>query len=872
MLSRTSPRLRIVAALALVLIGTFLAMSIYGGGPGTTTVYADDGDDDDATIVFGTAVFACVDNSDGEVKIVNAGEACDDEDETGISWPLDVGGVVSADVVQVNEVQASDSIKIGTGTVTYGADGTVAFTGATTSLDIDSGTLFVNAANNWVGIGTTAPFRPLHVIGTARIEGTLEVAKPTKLPTLLVNISDERVAIGTGDPFASSAKLNINGAGKTWALRVAGVTQLTGNTTITGNATISSNLTVDTNTLRVINNGVVRQVSIAGGTAFGPNLVVTRSVAGGTAVKVTAGLTELAGGLKTSGGIDNYFFNRLALGQQFASEQLDVLGNIAVSGTVDGVDISDHAGNASAHHVLPTSLAPSGPAGGDLAGTYPNPTILAGAVGADELASTAVTAATYGSAIEVPTFTVDADGRLTAAANAAIVAFVDKTGDTMTGTLTFSGVATDITTATNEDLALSPGGTGEVTINSDADVTGSLSVTSGITVPSGAAISRIFGKVGINSANPTAALEVSGTTKLKNNVTVANANLDVTGCANCGTGNITLTGTVDGIDISDHAGAFTTHVANFDAHKLLANVHHSPPTALPPNGPAGGDLTGNYPSPSIGPNAVALGTDTTGNYVAQIQGSNEIFVSGAGTENAGVVLSMVANSLGTGLLAPGAVTADKLASTAVTAATYGSATEVARFTVDADGRLTAASNVAISGVGGGVANTGDTMTGTLTFSGVATDITTAGNDDLVLRANGTGFVNIDDATVIGGLFNITSAPLTPEFVVNPNLDFAVFGNDMQLGIGMTGVQLPSADLDVIGTTELNGNVTVVGNVAVSGTVDGVDISAHAANASAHHVAGGGGLWTQSGSDIYYNLSRIHRRTPMDGVRTAEGGG
>jgi hypothetical protein len=63
---------------------------------------------------------------------------------------------------------------------------------------------------------------------------------------------------------------------------------------------------------------------------------------------------------------------------------------------------------------------PTGAAGGSLSGTYPNPGIATGAVGPTELASTAVTPTTYGDATHVGQFTVDADGRITAAAAVAI--------------------------------------------------------------------------------------------------------------------------------------------------------------------------------------------------------------------------------------------------------------------------------------------------------------------------------------------------------------------------------------------------------------------------------------------------------------------
>jgi hypothetical protein len=79
----------------------------------------------------------------------------------------------------------------------------------------------------------------------------------------------------------------------------------------------------------------------------------------------------------------------------------------SLQGSANTFLTNDGAGNLT---WTPAGSTPVGPAGGDLTGTYPNPTLI----------TTGVTAGTYGSSTQIPQFTVDANGRLTAASNIAM--------------------------------------------------------------------------------------------------------------------------------------------------------------------------------------------------------------------------------------------------------------------------------------------------------------------------------------------------------------------------------------------------------------------------------------------------------------------
>lgn len=165
-----------------------------------------------------------------------------------------------------------------------------------------------------------------------------------------------------------------------------------------------------------------------------------------------------------------------------------------------------------------------------------------------DLNDTAVTPGSYGSATQIPTFTVDQQGRLTAAGTANIATQLSisdgtttDTVDLLSDTLTFTNVASE-TTVVVSDNEVTIGLPDDVVITNNLEVTNDLTVDNDLAVTVDATVGGTLGVTGLSTLADVNAVNVDvSTLDATGNVTVGGT-LDVTGNVEID-GNLTVNGT-----------------------------------------------------------------------------------------------------------------------------------------------------------------------------------------------------------------------------------------------------------------------------------------------------------------------------------------
>ena len=156
-----------------------------------------------------------------------------------------------------------------------------------------------------------------------------------------------------------------------------------------------------------------------------------------------------------------------------------------------------------------------------------------------------------------------------------------------------------------------------------------------------------------------------------------------------------------------------------------------------------------------------------------VSASNQAIAISVGAVS-GAVPNTVNVLAGTGLSGGGALTANvtlDLANTAVVAATYGNATHVSQITIDAQGRATAASNVAISIPSGNFTGLGTMATqnaNAVAITGGNVAVTNVSASNVTITSN----LNANLTTSSSATFATASLPLVPEGYLTININGA----------------------------------------------------------------------------------------------------
>lgn len=369
-----------------------------------------------------------------------------------------------------------------------------------------------------------------------------------------------------------------------------------------------------------------------------------------------------------------------------------------------------------------------------------------------DLTATGVTNGTYGGSANIPVFTVDADGRISSAANVSITTSLNIAGDTgtdtialATDTLTFVGGdgITSIVDSSGNNVAFSVDNTvirntGNQTITGDIAITGNLVITGNTVTQDVQTITTEDSLIKLAANNIADALDIGfygqyndGTTKYAGLVRDASdsgvfklftgettdptSNVVSYGAENRATLDANVTGgTVSGLSAAINVADGGTGRASFNVGSILVGNGTGGLTELANTPGVAGTYGAANTIPAISVDAYGRVTNIT-NTVVEIS-ANEVTsgifpIARGGTNNStfstGTIVYFDGNKL------------DSLANTG-TAGTYGSASDIPVITTDALGRVSSVSNTAIqidtSAVVSGTLGVARGGTGASTFS------------------------------------------------------------------------------------------------------------------------------------------------------------